>query len=141
VTNARAEITKPQIKGGTMKDEDLEVPPDLTPDSIAKRLGGAYPAIPPGYVSFKGYLAAERDGLHRLFRDDGFQHWIEVRAKDIAARINVPTNERDARSVLYVKRKARVITSRVQNAYDVGELDVDPGGSGGAPGPPPWHTG
>lgn len=122
-----------------MPDEALQYPPDLTPDDLAERLGGKYPEVPPGYAAFKGYLAPEQSGRHRFFRDDTFGCWIDVAAKDIVARINIPTNETDPRSVIYLKRKAKVVTCHVSYAYEVDDntavgLEAD----GLPPAHPPW---
>jgi hypothetical protein len=122
-----------------VSDEPLQVPPDLTADSIAVALGATYPEIPAGYASFKGYLGPEKYGRQRLFTDDTFRSWINVAAVDIAARINIPTNERDARSVVYLKRKAEVIRCHVSYAYKVDDIAVDLGSDGLPPAHPPWH--
>jgi hypothetical protein len=84
-----------------MGDEPGQVPPDLTPDSIAEAPTEQYPdirkGIPKAFVSFKGYLAAEHNGLRRMFCDNSFQKYIEVKGTDIKARIDIPTNAMDSR--------------------------------------------
>lgn len=115
----------------------MEYPPDLTADSIAQRLGGTYPAIPKGYVSFKGYLAPMQNGLFRFFVNDSFESWFEVEKDDIAARINIPANETDPRSIVYIKREARVVACQVHKAHDLHDIGADPSG-GGLTGHPPW---
>lgn len=128
--------------------------PDLKPDRIATALGGAYPEIPHGYVSFKGYLAggqgdvdkdggaAKEDDVRRLYLTDTFWRWLEVKTIDIAERLDVPDNEKDSRSVIWVKRDAKVVQCQVGLAHEVEEEvwgTVDPaGGGGGRHGRPPY---
>lgn len=100
-------------------DETPGLPPSLTPDSIATTLGGDIPGVPLGYVSFKGYLAEGNGGVHRLYIDDTFWSWLEVPAADIAARLDVPSNAADARSVIWVNRDARVTKCQVGYAPDL----------------------
>ncbi len=117
-----------------MADEPLEFPP-FTADSIADRLDEP---VPDGYASFKGYLAPKREnGRHRFFGNDTFLYWMDIAADDIVARINVPANAIDPRSMIYVKREARVITCQVRKAHEV-DVDADPT-SVGLP-PPPWRS-
>lgn len=119
--------------------DPVQVPPRLEPDSLAVELGVEYPEIPDGYVPVKGYLSREHDGLRRLFLGDTFRDWIEVKTSDIGARIDIPPNETDPRSVLYIKRKAKVIRCHARYAHEVETEGVNPGGSGtGLPGHPPW---
>jgi hypothetical protein len=128
------------MQGATMPDEAVQFPPDLTPDRLATMLGGT--AIPEGYASLKGYLGPMHDGVQRIFVDDTFLCWIEVRSKDIAARIDVPANEMDARSVVYLKRKAKVVTCHVSYAHQIDSTAVNLGAiaDGGIPPEhPPWH--
>jgi hypothetical protein len=112
--------------------------PDLSADKIAAALGAPYPDIPHGYVSFKAYLGEDNNGVHRLFCDDTFLCWMEVKATDIAFRTDIEDNETDARSVLYIKRKAMVTRCEAGYAYELHDADVDPGGSGIKPKHPPW---
>lgn len=110
----------------------LPSPPDLTPDPIAKDLG-AYPAVPDGYVSFKGYLGPGVGGIHRIYLDNSFWNWLEIRAKDIVFRVSVPPNHADPRDVFFVRRKAKVVKSQAQMAHEIenqvwGVPDDDPGG-------------
>jgi hypothetical protein len=121
------------------------MPPDRTPDRIAVDLKMASSGVPDGYASFKGYLAAEHDGLQRLYSDDTFQRWIAVAASDIVGRINVPPNETDARSVVYIRREAKVIACHVSYAHEV-EVEVEvedksfESAASGLPGHPPWRS-
>ena len=127
-----------------MTDEPPHMPTNLAPDSIAERLEGASSDIPEGYVSFKGYVAPENHGLHRLYSDDSFQRWLAVNPQDIVAQISVPPNDRDTRSVIYIRREARVIMCQVSKAYEVDSggnerLDVSRSTTGGLPAThPPW---
>lgn len=123
-----------------MTDAPPELPPSLDPDSIATALGGEYPAVPVGYVSFKGYLAAGQSGRHRLYFDDTFWSWLDVAGADIAARLDVPANAQDSRSVIWVKRDA--IVTKCQAGY-APELEdeswgADPVASGGRRRRPPY---
>lgn len=124
-----------------MSDEPPTLPPSLEPDSIAATLGGQYPAIPVGYISFKGYLAAGNGGVHRLYLDDTFWSWLEVHAEDIKARLDIPANEQDSRSVIWVQREAKVTKSRVGYAHTMDDEDwgADPAGGGLPPRRPPYR--
>lgn len=107
--------------------------PDLTADDIAIELGGAYPGIPAGYISVKGYLGPEVDGVHRIYLDNSFWRWLEVRADDIKYRVNIENNDRDPRDVFWVLRTAAVLSCRIDRAHEIeseiwGEADGDPGG-------------
>jgi hypothetical protein len=124
-----------------MSKQAVQLPSDVTANRLAVELGVEYPVIPDGYVSFKGYLSEEHNGLRRLFCNDTFEDWIEVKASDIAARIDVPPNDMDARCVLYVKRKARVILCHALDADEVPDAGIDPGGESIPAGHPPWHHG
>jgi hypothetical protein len=118
---------------------DLEEGRDLTPDRITKFLPVDYSTIPKGYVSIKGYLADEHKGLRRVFCDDTFMRWIDVKTDDIRFRIHIPANERDARSVLYIRRWARVITCHVGFAHELDDRAIDPSADGVGHDQPPWH--
>jgi hypothetical protein len=107
----------------------ISTSPDLRADDIAVVLG-SYPASSEGYVSFKGYLGPAHDGIHRLYRDDTFLSWLEVKADDIAHRLDVPENDRDPRSVVWIKRRAMVNSCQRAEAHELEDevWGVDPGG-------------
>jgi hypothetical protein len=93
--------------------------PDLSPDGVAIALGGVPPQAPVGYVSFKGYLAPSVDGVHRIYLDNSFWKWVEVRAQDIRFRQDVPSNDRDPRSIFWLERQATVTTCQVGLAHEI----------------------
>ena len=132
-----AEQTPPNGGGKTPPNGAVKKPPKLDPDTIASTLGVEYPEIPDGYVPVKGYLSQEHGGLRRIFLGDTFRDWIEVDTDDIAAQIDIPSNETDPRSVLYLKRKAKVIACHARYAHEMEADGIDPGGRG-LPGHPPW---
>lgn len=114
-----------------MTDEPSGLPRSLAPDSIAATLGGDHPSTHSGYVSFKGYLAAGEGGVHRLYFDDSFWSWLEVKATDIAARLDVPSNAQDSRSVIWVSRDVKVTKCQVGYAPELEDESwgVDSGGA------------
>lgn len=103
------------------------------PDPLAVALGT--PCGPPeGCIAFKGFLSAEQacasGATHRLYTDDTFWAWLEIRKEDIRAQIAVPPDGYDPRSVIWVQREAKVAKCRVTHAYDLAEevFAPDPGG-------------
>ncbi|HEX8156801.1 MAG TPA: hypothetical protein VF526_05385 [Solirubrobacteraceae bacterium] len=122
-----------------MTNDPPTFPPDLTPDSLADQLGGPFPGIPPGYVAIKGWLGRDRDGIHRIFTTDTFRTFFEIRKEDIAARVEIPRNERDWRSEFWIKRGATVMKGEVGYIYEMenGVWGTDPAG-GGLGGHPPY---
>jgi hypothetical protein len=111
-----------------------------SPDSIAVQLGGG-DRIPEGYVSFKGYLGpADDKDVHRLFMTDTFWSWLELAADDIKGRLDVPADQHDARSVVWVKRNAQVIKCQAGTAQDMEDevWGINPAGAAIPPRRPPW---
>lgn len=111
------------------------------PDPLAVALGRQCGA-PEGCISFKGFLSEPRmcgedDAVHRLYTDHTFWTWLEILASDIRAQIAVPPDGFDPRSVVWVRREAKVARCQVSEAYELAEevLGIDPGGIG----PPPWR--
>lgn len=101
---------------------------DLDADN-APKLAEAPPAIPRGYVAFKGYLSGETDDIHRLYLDNTYWYWLEVHKDAIAARIRAPQNEADARSVVWIHRDAKVTKCQVGRAHELeDDAWTDPGG-------------
>jgi hypothetical protein len=99
---------------------------DLTADAVATQLEGTLPEIPAGCVSFKGYLGAEKGGMHRLYVDDSFWVWWEIKATDIKARHKTTANTWDARSVVWVTRDAAVARCQAGEAHELHREDLQP---------------
>jgi hypothetical protein len=117
-------------------------PVSVAPDNIAASLLGGRPAIPDGYVSFKAYLDVPHDGLQRAYENDGFVHWWEIKVDDIAGRLDPPPNQQDPRTIVWVKRDARITRCEVGSAQEMADRagggDPDNGRSTQARVHPPW---
>ena len=119
---------------------DLDVPEvDLTPDPIARKLEGLG-AIPNGCASLKGYLGPANDeGIHRIYLDNSFWKWLEVKAGDIVYRVVTPDNDRDSRDEFWIKRGADVVNCQASVVQEIErELSGDSDDGGGYWGRPPW---
>jgi hypothetical protein len=114
-------------------------PWNLDPDSVAVTLGGSLCEIPEGYVAFKGFLAGPDDcGMHRIYLDNSFWRWLQVRAADIKFREDVPANDRDPRSVFFLPREARVVMCRVDEAHEIEQEVLRQRDDSAAYTHPPW---
>lgn len=119
---------------GVLRSKDIpNAEPELLPDPLAVALGSEC-GSPEGYISFKGFLSEPQPcasgKVHRLYTDDTFWTWLEIRANDIRAQIAVPPDGYDPRSVIWVRREAKVTRCKVSEAYDLVEevFGLDPGG-------------
>jgi hypothetical protein len=122
-----------------VNDDAAASPPNLEPDGITAALAGACCGIPEGYVSFKGYLGcADECEMHRIYLDNSFWKWLEVHADDIKHREDVPPNEKDPRSVFWVKRCAKVITCKVDLAHEIEDVVWNAADDPAAYGRPPY---
>ncbi len=123
----------PNFSGVLRRDPGPDGDIDLVADPTAATLGTKC-GPPAGYISFKGFMSdrieCEDGHLRRLYLDDTFWSWLEVREADVGAQIAVPPNGSDPRSVIWVRREARVTRSKVSEAYDLAEevFGIDPGG-------------
>jgi hypothetical protein len=100
-----------------MTDERSTMPPTITRDAIAAKLGRG--AIPEGYVPFRGYLAAGEAGTCRIFVDAQLVRWLVVSTDDIVARLDVPAHASDPRDLIWVKRGARMAQCEVRSAHEI----------------------
>lgn len=122
-----------------MSDEPLASPPNLKPDEVAVALGGGRCEIPDGYAAFKGFLAGPDDcGIHRIYLDNSFWTWLEVRAADIKFRQDVPSNETDPRSAFFVPRTAKVVLCRADEAHVIEQEVLRQRDDSAAYRHPPW---
>lgn len=111
--------------------EEPTRPVDLNADPITKELGTTKGA-PGGCASLKGYLGAGAEPeVCRIYLDNSFWTWLEVKKEDIKYRVETPSNERDSRDEFWIARGARVITCQVSVVDEIqselsGAKDEDP---------------
>lgn len=111
---------------------------NLDPDPIAAKLGGT-DGIPAGCASLKGYLGPLQGDFHRIYLDNSFWKWLQVKATDIVYRVVTPENERDSRDEFWIARGAHVVHCQASRAHEVErQLSGDEPDSSGYWGKPPW---
>lgn len=70
------------------------------------------PAKPPGVVTLVGLLGeGDSDGSRRLYRDEAFRSWIEMKVEDIVDRFSEAGDGdlKIGRSVIWVRRDADLV--------------------------------